>query len=246
MVDIHTFPDQPSACRAAKEALTMVLRDAGGKSVLFLVSGGSGFDILNELKEELFTAQVTVGVIDERFTTDPKVNNFLQLKNSDFYRKAMARGVTLIETIPHEGETVEDMAKRFEDDLKDWRIGHQDGVVIALMGIGRDGHTAGMMAYPEDVRTFQFLFEDSDVWVTGYDAGNRNQYPLRVTSTMPFLRKIDTAIVYAVGDAKKNAIVAICAPEGSLNKTPGRIIHEMKHCLLYTDQAVDTVGNKGA
>lgn len=241
MVDIHSFSDQPSACRAAKEAVELTLREANGKSVLFLVSGGSGFDVLNELSDALFDAQVTVSVIDERFTTDPAVNNFLQLQKTDFYGKAVSRGVAFFETVPLKDESIEELAKRFEGNLKDWRMSHPDGVMVALLGIGKDGHTAGMIGNPDDKRSFEFMFEDDSTWVVGYDAGNRNQYPLRVTTTMPFLRKLDTVIVYAVGGAKKAALSAVCAPEGSLNMTPGRIIRELAHCLLYTDQAVDTV-----
>ena len=133
------------------------------------------------------------------------------------------------------------MAKRFEGDLKDWRMSHPDGIMIALLGIGRDGHIAGMIGNPDDKRSFQFMFEDDSAWVVGHDAGNRNPYPLRVTTTMPFLRKLDTAIVYAVGEAKNYALTAVLAPTGELYRTPGRIIQELAHCLLYTDQAVATV-----
>jgi len=241
MVDIHSFSDQQSSCKAVKEAVEQALKDSGGKPVLFLVSGGSGFDVLNELSDGFFDTRVTVGVVDERFSTDPTVNNFLQLQKTEFYKKILAKGVSLIETIPQNGEAIEEMAKRFEGDLKAWRTAHPDGVMVALLGIGRDGHTAGMIGNPDDKRSFQFMFEDDSVWVVGFDAGNRNQYPLRVTTTMPFLRKLDTVIVYAVGVAKKDALTAILAPTGDLYKTPGRIIQELAHCLLYTDQAVDTV-----
>jgi len=241
MVDIHSFSDQPSACRAAKEAVELTLKDAAGKPVLLLISGGSGFDVLNQLSDELFSARITVSVIDERFSTDPTINNYLQLQKTDFYRKAMAKGVPVIDTIPKDSESIEEMAKRFEGELKDWRMSHPDGIMVALLGIGRDGHTAGMIGNPEDKGSFQFMFEDDSVWVAGHDAENRNPYPLRVTTTMPFLRKLDTCIVYAVGEAKKYALTAILSQNGDLYRTPGRIIQELKHCLLYTDQAVATV-----
>jgi 6-phosphogluconolactonase/glucosamine-6-phosphate isomerase/deaminase len=247
MVDIHTYPDQQSACAAAKDAVEQALKTAAGKPILFLVSGGSGFDVLNQLSESIFDLRLpaqtgfTVCVIDERFSTDPIVNNFLQFQNTDFYKKATAKAVSFIPTIPKEGELIEEMAKRFEGQLRTWAAAHPDGVMIALLGIGKDGHTAGMIGNPDDKRSFQFMFEDDSTWVAGYDAGTRNQYPLRVTTTMPFLKKLDTVIVYAVGESKKNALSAILAPTGDLYKTPGRIICELQHCLLYTDQAVDTV-----
>jgi 6-phosphogluconolactonase/glucosamine-6-phosphate isomerase/deaminase len=241
MLEIHTFPDQQLACTAAKDALEQALKETAGKPVLFLVSGGSGFEVLNTMSPELFDTWVTVSVIDDRFSLDPSVNNYLQLQKTDFYKKVSAKNVVFLETIPKDGEMIEEMAKRFETDIKDWGATHPDGIKIAILGVGKDGHTAGIIGNPDDKRSFEFMFEDDSVWVVGYDAGNRNQYPLRVTTTIPFLRKLDTVIVYVVGGSKRNAVSAITSPEGSLHKTPGRIIRELKHCLLYTDQAVDTV-----
>ncbi len=95
--------------------------------------------------------------------------------------------------------------------------------------------------YTDDARTHQSLFDDEAQWVTGYDASYRNEYPLRVTVTLPFLRKVSFGVVYAVGKDKKNALIATLAPVGTISQTPARIIAEMPHCLLYTDQTLDTV-----
>ncbi len=242
MVNVHTYSDTATAQRMAAEAVQQTLSEFNSVPILFMVSGGSALHVLNALPGELFGSRFTLSVVDERFTTDPAINNYLQLTNTDFYHKAVAQGVSVIETVPQEKEAIEELAKRFEGELKAWRMSHPDGVIVTLIGIGKDGHTAGMMGYPDDVRTFQFMFEDADVWVAGYDAKWRNMYPLRVTVTMPFLRKANATIVYAVGGEKKKAINLILAPSGELYRTPGRIINELQHCHLYTDQSVDTVG----
>lgn len=241
MLDIQVNPNRDALLKQTVEAVGSMLSSYRNLPVLFLVSGGSCFDVLNALPSELFDTRLTVGVVDERFTGDEKVNNYLQLTRTPFYEMIASHGVTIIESVPQENESVEGMAKRYETELKGWRMSHADGVIVSCMGIGRDGHTAGIMAYPDDKRTFEFYFEDADSWVVGYDASWRNPYPLRVTTTCPFLRSMDAAVVYVVGEEKKKALTVVLAESGELHKTPGRIIREMKHCLLYTDQSVDRV-----
>lgn len=239
MLDIHTFADRATATRMATEAVGETLMAAIDRPVLFLVSGGSCLNLLHALDPMLFDARVTMGVLDERYSSDPSINNYSQFIETDFYGITRNRGVTCIETAVFQSETIDEMAKRWDMELKDWRISHADGKIIVLQGIGPDGHTAGMM--PDEIKQFNELFDNPNVWVVGYDAQSRNKYPLRVTVTMPFLRNVDTSIVYAVGEEKKAALSAALAPEGNTFQIPARIIHEMKHCLLYTDQSVDTV-----
>jgi 6-phosphogluconolactonase/glucosamine-6-phosphate isomerase/deaminase len=128
-----------------------------------------------------------------------------------------------------------------ESGFKSWCTNNPAGIIIALMGIGRDGHTAGIMRYPDDERLFDPLFVHTVAWVVGYDAGSRNPIPLRVTVTVPFIRDIDHAVVYVSGPEKKQALCDVMAPRGLLYQTPGRILHTMKHCLLFTDLSVDKV-----
>ncbi len=241
MVDIHSYPDAATATHEASEALGRVLTENKNKPVLLLVSGGSSLNLLHSIPMDVFDRHVAMAVLDERFSKDSGINNFLRLSQTDFYKEAMKRGVTVFESVPKDNEAIEELAKRFEDFLKAWKMAHTDGVIVALQGIGPDGHTAGIMPYADDKRTFQFYFDDSEVWALGYDAGTRSTYPLRVTVSLPFLRKVTTSIVYAVGVEKKEALVAALAPEGELHKTPARIINEMPHCLLYTDQSVGTL-----
>lgn len=241
MVDVHVSPDALTASSEATKAVADALSKHKDTPVLFLVSGGSSLTLLNTLPVELFDAHVTIGVLDERFSTDPAINNFAQLSKTDFFKNATTRGASVIDTTTKDGELIEEAAKNFETELKNWRMSHADGVIIIIQGIGPDGHTAGIMPYPDDKRTHQFYFDDSEVWAMGYDCGFRNKYPLRVTVTLTFLRKVTTSIVYAVGAEKKAALEAILAPEGEVHKTPGRIISQMHECHLYTDQQVGTV-----
>ena len=201
------------------------------RPILFLLSGGSAFDLLEEIDIENFGSHVTVGALDERFSTDPKINNFAQLVKTEFYRRVKEKGVQFIDTRIKEGETLLGLAERLEKVLREWKEKHPDGKVIITQGIGTDGHTAGIMPHPESPE----MFENPDKWVIGYDAREKLQPPLRVTVTFPFLRNIvDYSIVYAKSGEKKKILEKVIAKQDSLAQIPALIIHEMKNVILFS------------
>ena len=197
-------------------------------ATLLLCSGGSAFELLRDLDPRSFDAPLTVGVLDERFREDPFVNNFAQLRQTDFFQRATRVGASFIDTRVTVGESLEELAQRFERALREWRRENPDGKIIVTMGIGKDGHTAGIIPDNDDPVAFYELFDDSMHWVVGYDAGNRSPFPFRVTVTFPFLRtQVSRALVYAKGEEKQWAIKMIQADVGSLNQIPARIIREI-------------------
>jgi 6-phosphogluconolactonase/glucosamine-6-phosphate isomerase/deaminase len=133
------------------------------------------------------------------------------------------------------GDTIEAVATRIESEYRLWLREHGDGKVIITQGVGPDGHTAGILPYPNDQDEFQNLFVDTERFVIGYDAGNRSPLPLRVTVTVPFLARVDESILYACGEVKRSSLEGTMGPEGSLAEIPGRVIHTMRHVTVFTD-----------
>ena len=211
-----------SAC-PAEEAGKELARLANGSAgpILLLLSGGSALAILEHARIDggkLGTA--TIAVLDERVSADPALNNFAQLMSRTFFADARERGAAAIDTRVLPGETPERHAERFEAALRLWKQKNPDGSVLATMGIGEDGHTAGIMPFPEDREAFAALFE-GDRWVVGYDAGEKNAIPLRTTVTNAFLRtEVDAAICYAAGERKRGPLRAALGAEGSLAEIP--------------------------
>lgn len=204
--------------KRAAEALNTVLKQYYGQPILFLSSGGSSLELLNGLS---LGDHMTISVLDERYGNDPSINNFSKLMTH-------VRDAKFIDTRVKEGESLQELAQRFEKELRMWKEKNPSGKVIITQGVGSDGHTAGIMPYPENPELFKKLFDTPDHWVTGYDA--------RVTTTPSFLRHIvDHSLVYLVGEQKREALRKILALEGTLWETPGRIIQEMKNVKLFTD-----------
>lgn len=209
------------------------------KPVLLLLSGGSALDVVDLFSDSIFSSKLTVGVVDERYSRDETINNFLQLQKKAVYERMIAQGAQSINSVPYENEVLADFAERIDTAWKNWKKENPQGGIIALMGMGPDGHTAGIMPYEGEEETIGKMFTGTDAWVAGYDAGNKNKYPRRVTSTFSFLRhEVDETIVYIAGEDKEEAFNKVMQPSGSLSATPARIFREMKSVRIFTTNKV--------
>ena len=190
--------------------------------------------LLEDVDPAHFGPGSSIAVLDERYSSDATVNNFAQLEKTAFYERVREKGTNFIDTKVRAGKSMGDLARRFENDLRDW-VARTKGTIIATVGVGPDEHTSGIMPYPEDPQFFETTFNDDARWIAAYDAGAKSPHRMRVTTTLPFLRKIDSAIIFATGDAKKSAFEKMLAERGSLAESPCRIWREIPGTELYTD-----------
>lgn len=234
------------AVREAGTMLDKTLKELSGAPVLLMLSGGSAFGLLDGVSDAALGSHLTVCMLDERYSLDATVNNFAQLEETAFYARAVAGGCSFIDTSVGEDETLEDLAVRFEERIEWWTDENPDGAVVATMGIGEDGHTAGIMPFPGEPARFASLFENGR-WIAGYDAAGKNRHSLRVTATNSFLReRVGAAVAVAVGEPKRAALERLFAPEGELSDTPARVMLEMRSVDLYTDVSVSEQGPDAA
>ncbi|MDP4007369.1 MAG: 6-phosphogluconolactonase [bacterium] len=231
-MEITRTKSKGEAVEKAAAYLNQTLEAHSHVPTLFLSSGGSSLELLEHVA--IFPPNFIVGMADERFSEDSKVNNFAQLAETSFFEKAEEHGAYFIDTRVQSGQDIEMFSRHFEDALRKWREEHPGGRIIITQGMGLDGHTAGIMPFPKEKSAFQELFE-GERWVVGYDAGNKNEYSLRVTITMPFFRMVDHVVLYAAGKEKHDALSRVLKNEGTLEETPARIIHEMKEVHIFTD-----------
>ena len=127
-------------------------------------------------------------------------------------------------------------ARRMEAAWLEWVKQFPDGKIFATLGMGPDGHTAGIMPYPENKDLFKRLFEDVKLRVVGYDADGKHEYRLRATATPTFLRtEVDAAIIYVTGAEKREALQRVLADTGSLAETPARVWKDMRNTQVLTD-----------
>jgi 6-phosphogluconolactonase/glucosamine-6-phosphate isomerase/deaminase len=218
--------------QAAGELLTTLLRQYHGVPVLLLLSGGSSLEMLSYVSSEILSSEITLTTLDERFSTNPSINNFTQLETTDFLKKAMGRGVNVISTKIKQDESLLQAGERFAAALHAWRTQHEDGVVLATMGIGADGHTAGIFPNTDGVDF------SAASWVVSYVVPPEvNQFQERITVTYTFLRdEVEAVVGYAVGIEKLAVIAKLQQTVCPVSEIPACILRELKAVQLVTDQ----------
>lgn len=240
MTNIKIFNEKNPALlkKTAAQGLEKILKENSGSKILLLLSGGSAFSILS-VNREFLGGHVTVGVLDERYSLDPAINNYSQLASTGFFEDAKNAGCSFIDTSVRDKESLDDFAIRFEKELKDWKTINPKGVIIITQGMGPDGHTSGMMPYPDNEMFFEDMFNDDERWVVGYDAGGKNPYPQRATTTMPFLKIVDFSVMFVSGSEKSDPLKKALRGVLPCHVSPISIIRQMKNILLYTDIEID-------
>jgi 6-phosphogluconolactonase/glucosamine-6-phosphate isomerase/deaminase len=231
---INRFETLETLLQKTQERLNEVFLENKEKPVLFLSSGGSSLSLLNNF-EYILNPNITVAMLDERAYTDPSANNFSQLMQTEFYQQGQNSGGSFINTQMRENETPEEFAERYGNAIKRWIDGNKDGVIIATIGLGGDGHVAGMMPHSLEPELFNELFVDTTKTVVSYDASGKNEFANRVSVTMPILKKVNYPIVFFHGVNKREPWSRVMADEGELNETPSRILREMKNVEVYCD-----------
>lgn len=232
---IHQYNSVDKTLQYSQKELEKILSENISNNVLLLCSGGSALEVLNNISKDVFTHKITVGVLDERFSNDAVVNNFIQLKNTSFYKDAVVSGVNFIESIPRENETLASFGLRMNNNIKKWVNINKKGFIIIIEGMGEDGHTAGIIPAPNDSSLFGKLFDSASTFMVGYSSVSK--YPNRVTVTNYFLKKmVDISIVYFVGKEKKEAYKKLMHDSTSKNyEFPIGIVKEMKDVRIFTN-----------
>jgi 6-phosphogluconolactonase/glucosamine-6-phosphate isomerase/deaminase len=200
--------------------------------VLLLVSGGSSLAVIEHCDTTLLGEHITLGLIDERFSPDPALRNYQSLCETEFFDDAMKYGIRVLDVSITAHESAQTIADRWEDQLRKWINGYPNGKIIAVLGIGEDGHTAGIMP-----GTYNVNFSGSALVVAYTVPKTISVYTDRITVTYTFLKEYVTeAWVYALGHKKQNIVDMLIAEQSDLAKTPACIFKEMKSVRIYTDK----------
>lgn len=236
-MDINRYNSKNEAAAEAGEHLNSILTENKKRQILLMLSGGSALSILDYVGQSALGENVTISVLDERFSQDPEINNFAQLQKSDFYTESLDADCSFFGTLPRAGETMESLAKRWEENLKNWRKENPKGIIIATLGMGADGHTAGIFPYADNRAEFEKLFL-GEAWTAAYNAGNKHQYADRITATLTFFKMIDFGLAFVCGPEKKEKLDAVAAKSGRVNELPALAWHEIKDVKIFTDISI--------
>lgn len=231
-MQIHDNLSSPA--KQAADSIANYLKNQD--DVLFLVAGGSSLSVLDYTDTDITTStNLTVGVLDERFSSEDKYNNYSQLIATDWGQSIQdLESVELINTSVTNTDSLSGVTERFRGKLMQWKNGHPEGAIIALVGVGEDGHIAGMIP-TADPDQFQKRFCGQE-FVVGYDDPSiDNQFTRRITVTMRFFRNwLDKAFVFAAGKRKCSVLGQLRNESLDISRCPARVLQTVP-AELFTD-----------
>ncbi|MSU55854.1 MAG: hypothetical protein EXS51_00885 [Candidatus Taylorbacteria bacterium] len=213
----------------ATDALAKLFKEYKNIPVLFLSSGGSALALVEPsiLSEN---AELTVSVLDEHYTEDETNRNFCKLQKTAYFLALKKMGATVFDPF---GGAVEEAGKRFDTFLKDWRVKYPTGKIVVTVGMGSDGHTAGIVPF-SDADSFQKLFFTPDTLAVGYKTGY-GPFPERVTATCSLIAKASDVILYAVGREKAEALLTFLDGRRPIHDFPAMFLKTLPSVTLFTD-----------
>ncbi len=232
-MELHKYATKDEATAGAGEKLHQLLMSNKDKPVLLLLSGGSALSILDYVSKQGTGDHLTIAMIDERFSNNTTINNFAQFQKTDFYTFALEMETNFFGSLPRKDETKEMLATRLENNIKNWKTENSSGVIFAVLGMGADGHTAGIFPIVDENK-FNSLF-NSESWVTSYTTPEENICRERVSAILSLLKIFDSTIVFVCGQDKKQKFDFVTKKLGTINLLPALVWHEMNNVEVFTD-----------
>ena len=252
-IRIERYPSAEETSKKAGEYINDLLTQYVDTPILLLVAGGSSLAVLEHVNPDYLSPDITVTTTDDRFSTELDINNFAVLQTTSFYNSLVQADAFCISTEPFENETLKEYAHRFEKNLKEWKQDFPKGKIIALYGMGADGHTGGMIPGLMNKEEFYREFNNPNSLVgvfdaTTYDNGSNAksfEFPVRISTSMTFMKDwVDHAIFYITGESKRNALTKVSEDSSNgigsedlidLSMSPVSIVNFMKDSVIFTD-----------
>ncbi len=170
------------------------------QETLLLLSGGSAVELYKSLTEfikesDLDWKFLRIAQVDERFfgTFNNDDINAHQVEKTGLWEVCKKKKIPYL-LISQEG-TLSDSTKEYNKNLE--KLFKECVYKIAVLGIGDDGHTAGLLP------GYKRVWNTANL-VAGYK--NLGRFNQRITITPKAIRMLDQVIVMAVGEKKRNPI----------------------------------------
>lgn len=251
--------ESPAKGLEIAKKILYLLTEGNPNAVLFLSGGKTPEDLYKQLAQEEKLKVEAVAMVDERF--GPRLHkdsnekmiqeigllDYLQSQRIPFHPIITETARYAPNGVNDNGnsmETQEWLANNYSRlffPTLDRRSKFEFAKRIAVLGIGKDGHTAGIAPNRKDFTNPIF---SKRLWVDSFNdpkSMEEGGFGTRITLTFEALRNMDTLLVLAFGSAKQNALTSMLEG-GSLPEIPARIYLSepqiAQRTILITDQKI--------
>lgn len=212
-------------CKDKNEASKIALGIILGKidrDTLLLLSGGTSPGLLYQLIARNETLEPgSVALIDERFGPPMHGNsNEKMIYETHLLEYLNSAGIPFYGVLKE--EDLENVAEQYEETIRD--LFKKYSKKVAVMGIGADGHTAGIKPG---------LSYDHSRWVIAYDDIN-GPFGKRITLTFEALNEVNEFIILIFGKDKRGVFEKMFK-EQNQDKLPAVFFTTTSKVTLLTD-----------
>lgn len=207
------------------------------KTALFLSGGRTPKELYEIVGNEKKLTAGAVALIDERYGEKFHDNsNEKMIQDSGLLAYLESRNIQFY-PILQDSMCREDSALQYDETVR-YMFSHFPKTA-AILGVGLDGHTAGIAGNRNDFSNPIFNPEQKNRMVSDFN-DSTGMFKERITMTFLSLSQLDFMMVLVFGDDKKNALEDMFIP-GDREEIPSRFFRESeiaKKTLLITDQTV--------
>ncbi len=233
LVPIVLVNDENRGFLLAERILSEVLQK---ETVLFLSGGKTPKDLYKRLSLLHSLSIGAVGLVDERGGGKFHSNsNERMIQETGFLHYIQRMNVPFYPILDNT-DNIEKMALHYDETVQSLLGNFPKSV--AVLGIGLDGHTAGIIGERRDFKNPIFTINKNSL-IAGFTDPN-GQFRERITMTFHGLSMIDLLLVLVFGPDKKKALEKIFT-QGSQEEIPGRFYTQpiiAEKTLFITDQNI--------
>jgi len=224
---------------AQKVSATLTESVSVYEHVFLLLSAGSWVSVYQSMAPLLASrdmGNLTVGLVDERYVPKGHADsNDRQISDSHLIKNLVSQGATYIPVLQDidPGPT---MTTLIANTAYGEIFSHHPHVIMTL-GLGPDGHTAGILP-SSSASLFDARFHDHAdlVYYETTPSETANPYTKRITISPSSIQKADEIIIYAAGAAKKPIIDRIETSDDPPYLFPAGILRPLSdRVTVYTD-----------
>ena len=236
--------------KANETAAEILQKYSDNKTALFLSGGTTPKNLYKLISQKKSLKAGAVGLIDERFGKKGyRHSNELMIKTTgiiDYFENKNTRFYPILQ---NKDLSLEKTALQYDEALR--FIFEYFPKSVGILGIGEDGHTAGLPASqrgePAGAKNSKLkaqsseivrkMMEDQSGFIDFYELEGYGQ---RITMNFHALSLLDLVIILVLGREKREAL-KLMFDDGSIEEVPARFYKKeaiAKKTILITDQIV--------